>query len=258
MVVAEEGLSAQGAQPLVLASPTRNSQPRDEHAARWGTSVGHTQRSFPKMHHFGFPAIPVPGIAVGSCRDAEKSNAGGQVVPVNRRTAPGQRIPQDEGERGRQTQDEKLFLCRAQRPLSPIAVPRKPLCSAGSPTPPKSPTAGLLDDSGRAMSRIGKKHARINTEILSEFTYVVLADLASPGQDVGNRRPGDARCPRHFGLRYLLGVDQMGQRFRRRWLSPGILVQFITLDQRGQNGDQFTFGTRRMRPVLFDQLLDLL
>ncbi len=63
MVVAEEGLSAQGAQPLVLASQTMNSQPRDDHAARWGTSVGHTQRSFPKMHHSGFPAIPVPGIA---------------------------------------------------------------------------------------------------------------------------------------------------------------------------------------------------
>jgi len=66
MVVAEEGLFAQGAQPLVLASQTMNSQPRDDPAAGGGTSVGHTQRSFPKMHHFGLTAIPVPGIAAES------------------------------------------------------------------------------------------------------------------------------------------------------------------------------------------------
>jgi hypothetical protein len=72
MVVADDGLSARGAQPLVLASQTMNSQPRDDHAARGGTSVGHTQRSFPKMHHSGSPAIHVPGIAIEVARFDEK------------------------------------------------------------------------------------------------------------------------------------------------------------------------------------------
>jgi hypothetical protein len=62
-VVAEEGMSDQGSQQPVSASQTKDSHPIDDHAAFWGTFVGHTQRFFPKMHRLWSQAFPVPGAA---------------------------------------------------------------------------------------------------------------------------------------------------------------------------------------------------
>ena len=64
------------------------------------------------------------------------------------------------------------------------------LVAAGTPTRTAQGTPVIAACGGRVQtggSDLRKKHRWINAEIPGEFTDIVLADLASPSQDVGNR-----------------------------------------------------------------------
>lgn len=68
------------------------------------------------------------------------------------------------------------------------------------------PAAGKVSagSKGRTMPTLGshfrRKHARIDVETPGELADFVLADPASPGQDVGDRGPGNARGLRQLSL----------------------------------------------------------